>query len=116
MFKPENKTYHNVLLAFKKAYSISLLPKRVEVLYSSLYMRIFRVLGGVCLVLVLTGKYSLFEEEVHILIFIPALIQSFLIILMGIIKFFYGLYIIIKKPSVFEVRNSPLNPFSSHLI
>ena len=110
-----NNTLHNIILAFKKANSISLLPRKIEVYYNYLYMRIFRVLGGICLVLVLTGKYSLFGEEIHIFIFILALIQSFLIIIINLIKFFYGLYIIIKKPNIFEVRNSPFNYLSIHL-
>nr|WVH38269.1 hypothetical protein [Trametes maxima] len=110
-----NNTLHNLRLALKKANSISLLPRKVEVYYNYLYMRIFRVLGGICLVLVLTGKFSLFGEEIHIFIFILALIQSFLIIIINLIKFFYGLYVIIKKPNIFEVRNSPFNYLSTHL-
>ena len=41
--------------------------------------------------------------------------HSILITCIFVIKFFYGLYVIIKKPHVFEVRNSPLNNFASHL-
>jgi hypothetical protein len=42
LFKKKfNATMHDIGLGFKKAYSISLLPARVEVFYSSLVMRIF---------------------------------------------------------------------------
>ena len=106
---------HNVSLAFKKAYSISLLPARVEVFYSSLVLRIFRVIGGSCLVLVLTGKYTVFYKEIQIIILFFSLLHSILLTFIVIIRFFYGLYVIIKKPEVFEVRNSPLNPLSTQL-
>ena len=116
IFKQINKiTTHDIYLGFRKAYDISLLPRRVELIYTSYVIRILRVIGGFCMVLVLTGKYSLFVKELHILIFIAALLQSILISIIFIIKFVYGLYIIIKKPEIFEVRNSPLNPFSTLL-
>ena len=44
--KNKNAIMHDIGLGFKKAYSISLLPARVEVFYSSHLMRIFRVVGG----------------------------------------------------------------------
>ena len=103
---------HNLNLGIKKAYGISLLPARVEVFYSSLVMRIFRVVGGASIVLILTGKYILFNKEIQILIIVFSLAHSILISCIFTIKFFYGLYVIIKKPHVFEVRNSPINPRS----
>ena len=110
-----NVSTNNVVLGFKKAYSISLLPQRVENFFSSFFMRIFRVLGGACLVLVITGRHAVFYKELQMFILFFALIQSILIVIINLIKFFYGLYIITKKPNVFEVRNSPLNTYSTHL-
>ena len=113
--KNYNAIMRDIGLGFKKAYSISLLPARVEVFYSSLAMRIFRVVGGASIALVLTGKYILFYKELQILILIFSLMHSILITCIFVIKFFYGLYVIIKKPHVFEVRNSPINHFSTHI-
>ena len=106
---------HDIYLGFEKAYSISFLPSKLDLLYSHYITRIFRVLGGLSIGLVLTGKYELFPKTVHIFIFILSLMHAILIIIIFIIKSIYGLYIIIKKPEIFEVRNSPLNPFASHL-
>ena len=64
--KNYNAIMRDIGLGFKKAYSISLLPARVEVFYSSLAMRIFRVVGGASIALVLTGKYILFYKELQI--------------------------------------------------
>ena len=74
--KNYNAIMQDIVLGFKKAYSISLLPARVEVFYSSLVMRIFRFVGGA---LVLTVKYILFDKELQILILIFSLVHSILI-------------------------------------
>ena len=106
---------HDIYLGFKKAYSISLLPLKVELFHSHYLTRIFRVLGGLSIGLVLTGKYELFPKTAHIVIFILSLMHAIFIIIIFCIKAIYGLYIIIKRPDIFEVRNSPLNNFASHL-
>ena len=106
---------HDIYLGFEKAYNISFLPSKLDLLYSHYLTRIFRVLGGLSIGLVLTGKYELFPKTVHIVIFILSLMHAILIIIIFCIKSVYGLYIIIKKPELFEVRNSPLNQFASHL-
>ena len=111
IFKQINKiTTHDIYLGFRKAYDISLLPRRVELIYTSYVIRILRVIGGFCMVFALKSKYSFFLIKPHIPIFISTLLQYILISIIFIIKFVYGLYIIIKKPEIFEVRNSPLNP------
>ena len=42
---------------------------------------------------------------------------SFIIshIVINIIKIIYGIYLLRKKPEIFEVRNSPLNLFATHV-
>ena len=98
-----NYSMHNLLLGFKKAYSISFLPPKVEYIHNLLLVRIFRVIGGVCIMLILTGKYTLILEQLQILVFIFAFIHITTIIIIQIIKVVYGLYIFIKKPELFEV-------------
>lgn len=105
----------DIVLGFKKAYSVSFLPAKIEVLYSSLSIRIFRVIGGICLVLVLTGKHTIFYKELQFLILIIALMLCFLIVSISLIKLVYGLYTIIKKPEVFEVSNKPINTSATHI-
>ena len=100
-----NYSIHNLLLGFKKAYSISFLPPKVEYFHNLLLVRIFRVIGGVCIMLILTGKYTLILEQLQILVFIFAFIHITTIIIIQIIKVVYGLYIFIKKPELFEVRS-----------
>jgi len=49
----------------------------------------------------------------HLFLSIVASIQITQIIIILIIKFFYGLYTIIYKKEKFEIRNSPLNRYAS---
>ena len=56
-------------LALIKTYNISFLPNRIDTLYNTMLMRIFRVIGGFSLILIITGNYNLFFEILHPVIF-----------------------------------------------
>ena len=102
-------------LAVIRTYNISFLPYKIETLYNTMLMRIFRVVGGFSLILIISGKYNLFFEILHPVIFVLGIIQSILISIIFLIKLVYGLYIIIFKPELFIIRNSPVRPISSFL-
>lgn len=97
----------DISLGLKKGYNIPTLPHNLENLYSNIYIRIFRVIGGLCLLLVLTSNYSLFPVYLHTLIFFLGFIQSIQIVIIFIIKAIYASYTLIFKSKDFEVRNSP---------
>nr|YP_010697893.1 hypothetical protein P1Q19_mgp05 [Fuscoporia viticola]WCF76854.1 hypothetical protein [Fuscoporia viticola] len=101
-------------LGFMKAYHVPVLPKKIDLIYSNIYIRILRFIGGICLLLTLTNSHLSLPIYLHIYIAIIGAIQSIQIVLMFIIKFIYGLYTLIYKPKEFEVRNSPLNHFALH--
>lgn len=99
--------YNSIYLGFKKGMSISILPPKLEKLYSNKYIRIIRFIGGLCLLFVLTNKYLLLPNlpfSIYMTICIIGLLQALQIFIIFLIKIIYGLYIIIKKPEVFEVR------------
>jgi len=102
-------------LGFIRAYSIPTLPAKVELFYSHIFVRILRFIGGLSFLLVVT-KLSLFLPRfLHLVLAILASIQITQIILILIIKFFYGIYTLIYKKEKFEVRNSPLNRYATIL-
>lgn len=113
---PRSGVVNDVTLAFKKANSISLLPSKVETFYNTFVMRVLRFLGGISMVLVLTGRYTVLFTELQTPVLIMAFIHSTTIIIISSIKLVYGLHILINKPETFEVRNSPLNPISTQLV
>ena len=51
---------YNMRLGLKKVNCISLLPTKVEALYYSLMIWIFRVIGGISTILLITKKLDLF--------------------------------------------------------
>lgn len=102
-------------LGFMRAYNVPMLPKKIENMYSNIYVRILRFIGGICLLLVLTNKHLLLPIYLHKLIIVIGAIQSIQILIIFFIKIIYGLYTIIYKPKEFEIRNSPLNQYASHL-
>ena len=76
-------------LAVIRTYNISFLPYKIETLYNTMLMRIFRVVGGFSLILIISGKYNLFFEILHPVIFVLGIIQSILISIIFLIKLVY---------------------------
>lgn len=108
---------NSIYLGLMKGYSISTLPISVERFYNNIFIRILRVIGGICLVLVLTNgseKLSL-PSSIHTIIIALAFLQSIQILIIMIIKLIFGLYTLIYNRKIFEVRNSPLNKLASSL-
>src|SRR5215813_8719992 len=106
---------HSIFLAIKKANSVSLLPKKIEILYQNIFVRIFRFIGGICLLIVLTSYYLKIPVYLHNPIIIIGFLQSVQIFIIFIIKICYGFYTLKYKKKEFEVRNSPLNKYATQL-
>jgi hypothetical protein len=100
-------------LGFIRAYSIPTLPAKVELFYSHIFVRILRFIGGLSFLLVVTKLSLILPGFLHLFLAILASIQITQIILILIIKFFYGIYTLIYKKEKFEIRNSPLNRYAS---
>ena len=85
-----NYSMHNLLLGFKKAYSISFLPPKVEYINNLLLVRIFRVIGGISILIVLYEYTHYFIYPLNIFIYIFGTLQFLQMTIINIIKFFYG--------------------------
>ena len=96
----------SVYLGFVKAYNIPTLPKKLEIIYSNIYVRILRFIGGFCLLLILTNNHLSLPNCLHKLIIVVGAIQSIQILTIFIVKIIYGLYTLIYKSKDFEVKNS----------
>lgn len=88
-----------------------MLPESISKPYNNIFIRILRVMGGICLVLVLTnGSENLsLPSSIHTIIIALAFLQSIQILVIMIIKLIFGLYTLMFNRKIFEVRNSPLN-------
>lgn len=106
---------NSVYLGIRKAYSIPTLPPKVETLYNHIFFRIFRVIGGTCFLLIVTKFYLNLPEILQLFCTIIGSIQITQVIIIFLIKFCYGIYTLIYKKEIFEVRNSPLNRYATLL-
>jgi hypothetical protein len=106
---------NSFILGVKKGFNIPMLPNKISIYYNNIFIRILRFIGGVCLLLVLTSAYINLPKYSQNIILIMAIIQSIQIILILIIKLFYAFYTLRCKGKDFEVRNSPLNEFATHI-
>lgn len=106
---------NSIYLGIVKAYKIPMLPDKINKFYNHIYIRILRFIGGFCLLLLLTKTYLVLSTHLHLPIIIMGLIQSIQIILIFLIKGIYGIYMLKYKSKEFEVKNSPLNHFATHL-
>lgn len=112
--KIENVKYMNsIIKGVKHGWSISIMPKFLGNILNNIFVRIFRFLGGLCVLFVLLQKQHIIDLKLPIIlnyiIMYMALFQMVQILIVGIIRFFYGMNKLINHSNEFEVRNSPLN-------
>jgi len=99
----------NIKLAYFKTKNIPNLPPLISNLYSHIFIRVFRVIGGISFILVASGYFLYFHESLHLLITIIASIQVTLVLIVTIIRIIYSMYRLFYCPNDFEIRNSTLN-------
>jgi hypothetical protein len=84
-----------------------MLPDSISKPYNNIFIRILRVIGVICLFIVLTNsseKLSL-PQSIHTIIIVLAFLQSIQILVIIIIKLIFGLYTLIYNRKIFEIRN-----------
>ncbi len=102
-----NKVFKSLKLGIIKAYHIPNLPENVYNFYNHIFMRIFRVIGGLCVYFTFFNKLT-DVKIVKYIILVIAIIQLTLIFIITMYKIVYSIKKLINNPEEFEVRNSPL--------
>lgn len=100
--------FNSIYLGFKKGISVSILPPKLDKLYNHIFIRIIIFIGELCLLFVLTNKHLLLPNlpvSIYTIICIIGLLQAIQILSIFLIKTIYGIYTLITKPEVFEVKN-----------
>ena len=95
---------NTIILGIKIGISIDTLPLKVRNLIEKPFSRLLRVIGGICLLLILSGIYEKFDFPFIWVILILGLSQSLFMVIINFTKFFYGTYIFFNKPELFEVK------------
>ena len=111
------KNLKSVWLGIKLGLKMPSLPDNVNKYHNNPLTRIFRVLGGISILLLLSGS-TVAKQSILSYIIVPmAFLQFIYIIVINLIKFIYIIYLWINNK--FQVRNSPLDriaTFSANLI
>lgn len=105
--------FNLVKLGLIKVYQTPTLPAHIISLNNYIFMRIFRVIGGICLLLTLSKKIFDFNEYIVYLVIVINLlflIYQFILLLYRIIN----IYKILKSDQL-DVRNSPINKYVTML-
>lgn len=106
---------NNYVIGFKKAYSVPSLPLKVEKIFNLIYVRVFRFIGGLSLVMVLLNYHLTYPLYIQKIMIILGSIQASLVLIIIFIKIIFGIYILIYKKEMLEVRNSPLNKYATQI-
>jgi hypothetical protein len=79
----------------------------------NIFVRIFRFVGGLCALLIISKFYLELPQYLHFFIAIVASLHITQVFIIFTIKTFYSLHTLVYKREKFEVRNSPLNRYAS---
>jgi len=105
------KFFKDILIGIKHGVKLPSLPESVSKFHNHNLTRIFRVLGGLSILLVLSGSQVIKQSILFYPIYTLAFLQFIYIIIINLIKFFYIIYL--WKNKKFQVKNSPLNRIAS---
>ena len=111
--KKSNKInfFKDIWTGIKFGVKMASLPQSVNKFHNNPLTRIFRVLGGLSILLLLSGS-ELIKQSIFFYIVIPlAFLQFTYIIVINLIKFFYVIHL--WRNNKFQVRNSPLNKLAT---
>ena len=104
------KVFKDIWIGIKFAFKLPSLPESVNKFHNNPITRVFRVMGGISILFVLSGS-EFAKKYLFYVIFPLAFLQFIYIIVINLIKFFYIIYLWRNKK--LEVRNSPLNRLAS---
>jgi hypothetical protein len=86
------KVFKDIWIGIKFAFKLPSLPEPVNKFHNNPITRVFRVLGGISILLVLSGS-EFAQKYLFYVIFPLALLQFIYIIVINLIKFFYIIYL-----------------------
>jgi len=110
--KMEKKTkLQRIWKGIKLAWNLPSLPISVNNFHNFPLVRIFRVIGGISIILFLSSPRWIGNSYLYWIIFILAMLHFLYILIISIIKIWYIIYL--WKNKKLEVRNSPLDQIAS---
>jgi hypothetical protein len=98
-------------IGFKKGWNTPTLPEHLLTLQLHPLIRIFRVLGGISILLILTKRVNYFNSFVLYLVVLISIFYTFYVLYIGYYRLKH-IYKIMRSKDL-EIRNSPLDKFAT---
>jgi hypothetical protein len=109
--KKQKTLFQRFIYGLKLAWNLPSLPTSVDKFHNYPLIRIFRVIGGISILLFLSSPGWINNSYIKWIIFVLAMIQFIYIAVISFIKIGYIVYL--WKNKKLEVRNSPINHIAS---
>jgi len=110
--KESTKTlWQRFIIGLKVGWNAPLLPERVANLHNHPFIRIFRVIGGISIITVLSKKHLLLFWPFKFIVLFLALLHFIYIFSISIIKLWYGFKVL--RSDKLDVKNSPFDHFAT---
>ena len=108
---PSNSKWNSFKKGFKHSWNNPMMPTSVLRFHNHVFIRIFRVLGGLSIMIVLSKNHTLLFFPLNYLVLILSFVHIFYILIIFIIKLIYG----IKQffDGSLDVKNSPLDRYAT---
>ena len=103
----KNSRLNRFIYGVKQGFKLSLLPEPVNKFHNHPLTRIFRVLGGISFILLISKVYISISSSLLLIIFPLAVLQLTYILIISVIKFIYYIYLL--KTGKLVVKNSPID-------
>ncbi len=108
----QKKTLYNRLVTgLKVGWNAPVLPTKVLNFHNNPLVRIFRVIGGISILTVLSKKHLLLFLPFKFIVLFIALLHFIYITTVSIIKLWYGFKVL--KSDKLDVKNSPMDHFAT---
>lgn len=110
--KNNQKTlFKRLITGLKVGWNAPVLPTKVLNFHNNLFIRVFRVIGGISILTVLSNKHLLLFLPFKFMVLFIALLHFIYITTISIIKLWYGFKVL--KSDKLNVKNSPMDRFAT---
>jgi hypothetical protein len=105
----------SLYLGIHKGVTLETLPKKYSLFYSNILTRIFRFIGGICLLLVYSKLNEKLPFNLDKLVLGMGLLFILFLLITLLVRLYYIIYIFIYEREKFDVKNSPLDHFATKI-
>lgn len=103
--------FKRLVTGLKQGWNAQVMPNKVVSLHNNILVRIFRVIGGISIVTVLSKNHLLLIFPLNYIILLIALLHFSYITVISIIKLVYGFKVLTSDK--FTVKNTPIDRFAT---